>query len=123
MHTRLAYQFERRLERAGHPSYPGTWAIFAGAFARTGGLDLRQADPADAIDELGARPVLLTHGSADDENLLERTEGSVTIWQLRACPSSSTCARAQVTEWSMKSVRTSTPLGCAISSTPRWGAA
>jgi len=75
MHTRLAYQFERRLERAGHPSYPGTWAIFAGAFARTGGLDLGQADPADAIDELGARPILLTHGSADDENLLERTEG------------------------------------------------
>ena len=106
MHTRLAYQFERRLERAGHPSYPGTWAIFAGAFARTGGLDLGQADPADAIDELGARPVLLTHGSADDENLLERTEGFRDDLQRRACPSSSTCARAQATEWSTMSART-----------------
>jgi hypothetical protein len=74
MHTRLAYQFERRLERAGHPAYPGTWAIFAGAWVRTGGLDLGSADPADAIADLGARPVLLTHGSADDENRLERTE-------------------------------------------------
>ena len=74
MHTRLSYQFERRLERAGHPSYPGTWAIFLGAFVRTGGLDLGDADPADAIADLAGRPVLLTHGSADDENLLERTE-------------------------------------------------
>jgi pimeloyl-ACP methyl ester carboxylesterase len=74
MHTRLAYQFERRLERAGHPSYPGTWAIFAGAFIRTGGLDLSEADPMDAIVDLGDRPILLTHGTADDENLPERTE-------------------------------------------------
>ena len=74
MHTRLHFQFERRLERAGHPAYPGTWAIFAGAWVRTGGLDLGSADPADAIADLGSRPVLLTHGSADDENLLERTE-------------------------------------------------
>lgn len=73
MHTRLSYQFERRLERAGHPPYPGTWAIFGGAFARTG-LNLGDADPADAIPDLGQRPVLLTHGTADDENLPERTE-------------------------------------------------
>ncbi len=74
MHTRLAYQFERRLERSGHPPYPGTWAIFAGAFVRTGGLDLSEADPADAIADLGDRPILLTHGTADDENLPARTE-------------------------------------------------
>jgi uncharacterized protein len=74
MHTRIAYQLERRLERAGHPPYPGTWAILAGAFVRTGGLNLVDADPADAMAEVGARPVLLTHGTADDENTPERTE-------------------------------------------------
>lgn len=74
MHTRLSYQFEQRLRQAGHPPYPGTWAIFAGAFMRTGGLDLGRADPIDAIDDLVGRPLLVTHGTADDENLPERTE-------------------------------------------------
>ena len=74
MHTRLSYQLEQRLTHAGHPPYPGTWAILAGAFLRTGGLDLGQADPADAIPDLAGRPLLITHGTADDENLPERTE-------------------------------------------------
>lgn len=74
MHTRLSYQFEQRLRHAGHPPYPGTWAIFAGSIMRTGGLDLGRADPFDAIDELAGRPLLVTHGTADDENLPERTQ-------------------------------------------------
>ena len=74
MHTRLSYQFEQRLKHSGHPPYPGTWAIFIGAFLRTGGLDLGRADPADAIGDMDGRPLLITHGTADDEDLPERTE-------------------------------------------------
>jgi uncharacterized protein len=73
MHTRLSYQFEQRLIHAGHPPYPGTWAIFLGARIRTG-QDLGDADAADALADLGTRPMLLTHGTADDEDLPERTE-------------------------------------------------
>ena len=51
MHTRLAYQFEQRLSH--RPSRVSrVWGIFAGAWLRTGGLDLGAADPADAL----ARP-------------------------------------------------------------------
>jgi uncharacterized protein len=73
MHTRLSYQFEQQLQRSGHPPYPGTWAIFIGARLRTG-LDVGLADPADAISELGGRPMLVTHGTADEEDLPFRTE-------------------------------------------------
>jgi pimeloyl-ACP methyl ester carboxylesterase len=73
MHVRIAYQFEKRLERMGHPAYPGTWAIFLGALIRTG-QDLGSADPADAMPDIGNRPLLITHGTADDENVPERTE-------------------------------------------------
>ena len=73
MHTRLVYQFEQRLKHAGHPPYPGTWAIFIGSQIRTG-QDLGAADPADALPDIGSRPLLITHGTADDEDLPERTE-------------------------------------------------
>jgi pimeloyl-ACP methyl ester carboxylesterase len=73
MHTRMRYQVEARLEHAGHPAYPGTWAIFLAARIRTG-VDLGSIDVQDAIPELGRMPVLLSHGSADNEDLLERTE-------------------------------------------------
>lgn len=73
MHARLTYQFEQRLKHNGHPAYPGTWAIFIGARIRAG-VDLGTADPIDAIPEIGTRPLLVTHGTADDENLPERTE-------------------------------------------------
>jgi pimeloyl-ACP methyl ester carboxylesterase len=73
MHTRLSYQFEQRLIHSGHPPYPGTWAIFIGSWIRTG-QDLGSADPTDAIADLDGRPLLVTHGTADDEDLPERTE-------------------------------------------------
>jgi pimeloyl-ACP methyl ester carboxylesterase len=73
MHARLSYQFEQRLKHSGHPPYPGTWAIFIGARIRTG-QDLSAADPADALADVGSRPLLITHGTADDEDLPERTE-------------------------------------------------
>jgi pimeloyl-ACP methyl ester carboxylesterase len=73
MHTRLSYQFEQRLIHSGHPPYPGTWAIFIGSWMRTG-QDLGSADPTDAIPHIGDRPLLVTHGTADEEDLPARTE-------------------------------------------------
>ena len=72
MHTRIVYQFEQRLIAVGHPAYPGTWATFIGTWLRTG-VWFGSADPADAISDVGARPIMLTHGTADSEDLPART--------------------------------------------------
>jgi pimeloyl-ACP methyl ester carboxylesterase len=76
MHTRIRYQIEVRLEAAGHPPYPGTWAIFAATWVRTG-IDLGSADPDDQLSKLTVRPLLFTHGTADDEDLPVRTQAFV----------------------------------------------
>jgi pimeloyl-ACP methyl ester carboxylesterase len=73
MHIRMRYQVEARLSHAGHPPYPGTWAIFVAAWMRTG-VDLGSIDVADAISELRRLPVLLSHGTADTEDLPARTQ-------------------------------------------------
>jgi pimeloyl-ACP methyl ester carboxylesterase len=73
MHTRLVYQVEARLQHAGHPAYPGMWAIFLGIRIRTG-LDVGSIDAADEIGEMGDRPILLSHGTADTEDLPARTQ-------------------------------------------------
>ena len=72
MHTRIRYQVEARLSHAGHPAYPGTWAIFVATWIRTG-VDLGSADAEDELPSFGQRPLLLTHGTADNEDLPERT--------------------------------------------------
>jgi fermentation-respiration switch protein FrsA (DUF1100 family) len=94
MHTRLRYQFEQRLQQAGHPAYPGTWAIFVGSWIRTG-LDFGSVDPADEIARMGHRPILLIHGTADTQDLPARTQAfyddavkaGIPI-ELRWCPGS-----------------------------------
>jgi fermentation-respiration switch protein FrsA (DUF1100 family) len=73
MHTRLRYQIEARLTHAGHPAYPGTWAIFVAMRIRTG-LDVGSIDAEDELTSWGLRPMLLTHGSADNEDLPARTQ-------------------------------------------------
>jgi pimeloyl-ACP methyl ester carboxylesterase len=73
MHTRIRFQVEARLEENGHPAYPGTWAIFVGMRIRTG-VDIGAADAADTIGKIGARPVMLTHGTADTQDLPARTQ-------------------------------------------------
>jgi pimeloyl-ACP methyl ester carboxylesterase len=73
MHTRLRYQIEARLQHAGHPAYPGTWATFLGIRIRTG-IDVGSIDAQDAIPQLTRLPVLLSHGTADTEDLPERTQ-------------------------------------------------
>jgi pimeloyl-ACP methyl ester carboxylesterase len=68
-HAHVASIFERRLEvDAGHPSLPGTPAILAAIWLRTG-LDLMEADPIAAIPALDQRPLLLLHGAADANDL------------------------------------------------------
>lgn len=73
MHTRIVYQFEQRLIAHGHPPYPGTWATFIGTWLRTG-VWFGAADPTDAIPDMGKRPIMLTHGTADTEDLPYRTQ-------------------------------------------------
>lgn len=69
-HARLSYTIKTRVEKAGHPAYPGTWAIFLAALLRTG-VDYGAADPLDAIPQLGSRPLLILHGGADEANVPE----------------------------------------------------
>ena len=71
--------------------YPGTWAIFVGAALRTGGLDLGSADRPEAIADVGNRPVLLTHGTADSENLPERTEAFAAELRAAGVPTELQC--------------------------------
>jgi len=73
MHTRIRFQVEARLSHAGHPAYPGTWAIFIAMRIRTG-VDLGSIDAEDELSSWGQRPMLLTHGTADTEDLPARTQ-------------------------------------------------
>jgi pimeloyl-ACP methyl ester carboxylesterase len=73
MHTRVSYQMEARVD-AEYWAYFGTnWAISFGAWLRTG-EDVNSIDAVDTIEEYGVRPLLLVHGTADTEDLPERTE-------------------------------------------------
>ncbi len=68
-HAHVSNILERRLVvDAGHPAVPGTPAILAGTWVRTG-LDLTEADPIAAISALHQRPLLLIHGGADVHDL------------------------------------------------------
>jgi pimeloyl-ACP methyl ester carboxylesterase len=74
MHTRIRYQIEARVAHSPYPGYVGTtWAILAGIGIRTG-VDIESIDAEDIIVRYGARPLLLTHGTADNEDLPDRTE-------------------------------------------------
>jgi len=73
MHARVEDVVGRRLEvDEGHPSIPGTPAILLGIWLRTG-LNLMDANPIDYIPALGHRPLLLIHGTADQQDLPERS--------------------------------------------------
>jgi pimeloyl-ACP methyl ester carboxylesterase len=74
MHTRLHYQLEARVASAGNPSYFGTtWAIEFTTWIRTG-ADITSIDAEDTIKGWGTRPLLITHGTADTEDLPARTQ-------------------------------------------------
>ena len=79
MHTRTRYQIEARIaEHEVGPfhlvSYFGTtWAIALGVQIRTG-VDIQSIDAEETIQGVGARPVLLIHGTGDTEDLPARTQ-------------------------------------------------
>ena len=73
MHTRLGYQLDARVD-AKYWGYFGTnWAITLGAFLRTG-VDINSIDAEDTIVAYDDRPLLLVHGTADTEDLPDRTQ-------------------------------------------------
>ncbi len=73
MHARVEDVIGRRLEvDEGHPSLPGTPAMLFGIWLRTG-LNLMDANPINYIPALGHRPLLLIHGTADQQDLPERS--------------------------------------------------
>jgi pimeloyl-ACP methyl ester carboxylesterase len=74
MHTRIRHQIEARVAHGGYPGYFGTtWAILFGIWLRTG-ADVPSIDAEAIIDRYDPRPLLLVHGTADDEDLPDRTE-------------------------------------------------
>jgi len=72
-HAHVSEVLARILElEHGFPVFPGASAILAGFFARTG-LDLLESDPASTIPALGRRPLLIIHGTADVDDLPDRS--------------------------------------------------
>lgn len=68
VHARFQTLAEQYLENAGHPGYPGAWAAIVGIWVRTGEY-LPAVDPIDSLAYLGDRPLLLIHGTADEEDV------------------------------------------------------
>lgn len=74
MHTRIRYQIESRISLKGLPSYFGTtWAVAVASQIRSG-VDIQSIDAEDTVLSLGARPMLLIHGTADKEDPIARTQ-------------------------------------------------
>jgi pimeloyl-ACP methyl ester carboxylesterase len=73
MHTRIRFQIEQRIQHERFPAYPATWAVFIAVRLRTG-VDIGSVDPEDEVSKVGRRPVLLIHGTADTQDLPERTQ-------------------------------------------------
>lgn len=73
MHTRVSYQIDARVAHSGNFSYFGTTrAIIWGIQLRTG-QDVESTDAEETIKDYGPRPLLLIHGTADNEDFPERT--------------------------------------------------
>jgi len=65
-HATLVGSLQRQLESRGLPlALPGAWAILLGGLLRTG-EDLSVADPVQAIEAIGDRPVLIVEAGDDD---------------------------------------------------------
>jgi pimeloyl-ACP methyl ester carboxylesterase len=66
MHAGIELQMGNVIETEhGLPAWPTGLALVAGASFKVGG-DLTSVDPIRLITQVGSRPILLTHGSADD---------------------------------------------------------
>jgi pimeloyl-ACP methyl ester carboxylesterase len=82
-HATLANALQATLDQRGLPlSLPGAWSILLGGLLRTG-EDMSAADPVQAIERYGERPVMIVSGSNDraigpnddDELLAAAVEG------------------------------------------------
>ena len=91
-HATLANAMQARLDRQGYPlSLPGAWAILLGGLIRTG-EDMSAADPLQAVEDYGERPLLLVSGGRDntigpndaDDLLAAAREGGADV-KLRVC--------------------------------------
>jgi pimeloyl-ACP methyl ester carboxylesterase len=92
-HATLANAIEARLEHDGYPlAVPGAWSVLLGGLLRTG-EDMTVADPVQAIDRYGARPVLIVAAGNDDaigpndpaELVAAARQGGATA-ELETCP-------------------------------------
>ena len=65
-HATLVGALQRQLESRGLPlALPGAWSILLGGLIRTG-EDLSLADPVQAIERMGSRPMLIVEAGDDD---------------------------------------------------------
>lgn len=91
-HATLANAIAARLDRQGYPlSLPGAWAILLGGLIRSGD-DMSAADPVQAIEDYGERPLLLVAGGRDDtlgatdaDDLLAAARGGGADVALQVC--------------------------------------
>ncbi|HEX5590781.1 MAG TPA: alpha/beta fold hydrolase [Candidatus Limnocylindrales bacterium] len=92
-HARVRELLDRRMDvDEGLPAVPTTWAVMTSMRLRFG-YDLDQADPVNFIADLGDRPLLVVHGTADrhdvpsksaDVNVAEAESSGVDV-ELRMC--------------------------------------
>jgi len=77
-HDRLSSAMTARIRNAGYPfGEAGYLAIALGTWLRTG-ANVLAADPIEAINDMGERPVLIVHGSADRD---APTEGATRMFK------------------------------------------
>jgi fermentation-respiration switch protein FrsA (DUF1100 family) len=92
-HATLVGALQRQLESRGLPlALPGAWAILLGGLLRTG-EDLSVADPVQAIERIGNRPVLIVEAGDDDAvgptdaaDLADAAPDHGARVELRTCP-------------------------------------
>lgn len=92
-HASLANTIETRLRQQGYPlTLPGYLVVVAGTWLRTGEF-VHVADPADAVDDLGDRPLLILQGGRDlqqgpenAEQLLAAAQEGGVVAELHLCP-------------------------------------
>ena len=92
-HDRLSSAMTARIRNAGYPfGEVGYLSIALGTWLRTG-ANVLAADPIEAIDEMGDRPVLIIHGGADRDaptegaNHMFETAGDAGVpVELHLCP-------------------------------------
>lgn len=91
-HATLANALQAKLEAGGFPlSLPGAWSILLGGLLRTG-EDMSSADPVQAIERYGERPVMIVSGSDDSaigphdvEDLMAAAEDGGAQAELHVC--------------------------------------